>query len=482
MFRGIGSVWNLCVQTVHTYDEKLTGGSNPVAGRARPAFIGLFASVLLLFLAASVGAATSEEIQGKCMTCHKEKTPGLYNQWFSSMHAQHNVTCYDCHGADRGDADAYMHEGGLIATLVTPGDCGQCHEKEADEFIPSYHAKAGQILDSNDAYLAHVVGGHPAAIAGCESCHGAKIRIDPDSENKLAVGHSWPNSGIGRINPDGTFGACNACHVRHEFSRAQVRQPETCGKCHLGPDHPQKEVYEESKHGIAFNTNKDKMNLSANRWVVGEDYYAGPTCATCHLSATKTQEVTHDAGKRISWTLRPPISRLQENWETKRGNMQDVCKACHGDVWVRGHYYQFDGVVNLYNEKFARPATEIMNIIRENGSLEKPAAFSNKLEWTYWELWHHEGRRARHGVAMMGPDYTWWHGIYEVGKHFYFKFVPQVRATGDEEAIAYLEKLLTEDEMHNWMQQQTGELKQSLREGELQKLYEDYFQPEVDGR
>ena len=27
--------------------------------------------------------------------------------------------------------------------------------------------------------------------------------------------------------------------------RAQARQPETCGKCHLGPDHPQKEIYEE---------------------------------------------------------------------------------------------------------------------------------------------------------------------------------------------------------------------------------------------
>jgi hypothetical protein len=33
-----------------------------------------------------------------------------------------------------------------------------------------------------------------------------------------------------------------------EFSKAQARQPEVCSKFHLGPDHPQKEVYEESKH------------------------------------------------------------------------------------------------------------------------------------------------------------------------------------------------------------------------------------------
>ena len=30
----------------------------------------------------------------------------------------------------------------------------------------------------------------------------------------------------------------------------------------------------------------------------------------------------------------------------------------------------------------------------------------NELGWHWWELWHHEGRRARHGAAMMGPDYT----------------------------------------------------------------------------
>ena len=27
---------------------------------------------------------------------------------------------------------------------------------------------------------------------------------------------------------------------------------------------------------------------------------------------------------------------------------------------------------------------------------------------------------------MMGPDYTHWHGMYEVAKHFYQNFLPQV--------------------------------------------------------
>jgi hypothetical protein len=51
--------------------------------------------------------------------------------------------------------------------------------------------------------------------------------------------------------------------------------------------------------------------------------------------------------------------------------------------------------------------------------------FDEAIEWTYYELWHHEGRRARHGASMMGPDYTQWHGFYEVAKHFYTEFIPE---------------------------------------------------------
>jgi hypothetical protein len=27
---------------------------------------------------------------------------------------------------------------------------------------------------------------------------------------------------------------------------------------------------------------------------------------------------------------------------------------------------------------------------------------------------------------MQGPDYTHWHGLYEVAHHFYFKFIPEL--------------------------------------------------------
>ena len=110
--------------------------------------------------------ATVDSRAGKCMVCHKAMSPGLYNQWLTSPHGRHNVTCMDCHGAETGDLDGFMHEGTLIATLVTPKDCGQCHPKETEEVDNSLHATAGLTLESGDAYLAHVGGGHPAAIAG----------------------------------------------------------------------------------------------------------------------------------------------------------------------------------------------------------------------------------------------------------------------------------------------------------------------------
>jgi len=410
----------------------------------------------------------------QCTSCHEKSNPALYLQWENSSHGKNGVGCLDCHEADPKDVDAFKHNGATIATLVTPKDCGKCHAKIEEETSNSYHAHAGEILDSNDAYLAHAAGGEPIAIVGCESCHGGKVKIDPNAPNKLSS-KTWPNSGIGRINPDGSKGACNACHSRHSFSAAQARQPENCGKCHLGPDHPQKEIYEESKHGIAYYSNREKMALDSVSWVVGKDYYEAPTCATCHMSATSNQPITHDVGNRISWTLRPPVSKHKDNWETKRKNMQDVCKNCHQQRFIGGHYYQYDALVELYNEKFAKPATEIINLVKSENLLESPAAFSNSIEWEYWELWHHEGRRARMGAAMMAPDYAWWHGIYDVAHNFYFKLIPEARHYNNEKVNAYIDNLLKNDPMHTWLSSNTGEIKKAIKSGDFQKIYKNMF-------
>ena len=90
------------------------------------------------------------------------------------------MTCLSCHQAEPGDVDAFEHADALIATLVTPKDCGRCHARAAEEVGSSYHATAGQILDSADAYLAHLgLGDEPT-----EPCpvHYVGSTLDPWSE------------------------------------------------------------------------------------------------------------------------------------------------------------------------------------------------------------------------------------------------------------------------------------------------------------
>ena len=492
-----------------------------------------------------------------CVECHQKQSPGIIDHWEGSTHALKGVGCVECHSADKNDADSFLHHGETIATVVTPLDCSKCHPKEFDEFEHSHHAKAGNILASLDNFLAEtvegarepfnphsptpgmgdidMVNGMASVNTGCKQCHGSKVALmakdgseitfedlQPDekgkptnkealarvkrNENNQPILHtaSWPNTGIGRLNLDGSLGSCSACHSRHDFSPRRARQPENCGKCHLGPDHPQKEIYDESKHGVAFRDLREHMNLDADKWVLGEDYTQAPTCATCHMSAhSKGGSVTHDPGERISWTNRPPVSLLMDTdkehkvikekdetkrqdlihdgWQNKRDRMKQVCLHCHTNNYVNGFYQQYDDFVINYNEKFAKPGTKIMNALKEK-KLISATQFDEEIEWTWFYLWHHEGRRARHGASMMAPDYAHWHGMYEVAERFYQELIPQAReiaehaaSEGKEEAaesvLDLIQEILDRPE-HQWFEKE----KSHKAEGDASAS-----QPVVDG-
>lgn len=402
--------------------------------------------------AQAIGLQELSRVSKECIECHKKSDPAVYQQWGLSKHYRGNVGCYECHRAEPDDPDAFRHYDHTIAVIVSPKDCARCHATEVAQFAGSHHSKAARILGSLDNILAEVVEGNSgfrtdsfpngvsaAAVSGCWQCHGTEVKVGPDGKLDPAT---WPNTGIGRINPDGSEGSCSACHSRHTFSAEQARNPDNCGKCHMGPDHPQKEIYEESKHGIAFLAHKDRMNMDSNKWIVGEDYSAAPTCATCHMSATPNQPVTHDVGMRISWNNRPAVSIRPETsdakmglpgakipWQTRRANMIDVCSNCHNQGWIDNFYTQYDELVNLYNTKFAIPGGELYELAKP---LLKPVKFANKIDFIWFEIWHHEGRRARHGASMMGPDYTHWHGTYEVAKHFYTEYIPELEELVDD--------------------------------------------------
>ena len=57
---------------------------------------------------------------------------------------------------------------------------------------------------------------------------------------------------------DGSVGKCDSCHTRHTFSAAEAEEPEACGTCHMGPDHEQIDMWQKSKHGVVYTTEKSR--------------------------------------------------------------------------------------------------------------------------------------------------------------------------------------------------------------------------------
>jgi len=379
-----------------------------------------------------------------CLECHKVASPGLFADWSRSLHARSNVTCLDCHKADPTDGDIASNHDAVynrtdlpfgdrtyhvpISGVVTPKDCSRCHPDEAEEFGRSKHAHTLEIIWKMDPWLQHGQNSETERQTGCYTCHGTVLQ----TENGKLTAASWPNVGVGRANLDGSLGSCSSCHTRHRFSVAEARKPEACGQCHLGPDHPQIEIYKESKHGAIADAEGHGWNweAAAGTWTPGV-YYRAPTCAACHMSGAGKVHTSHDVTERLSWELQTKASiRPQDfaafpaktDWRVERDRMKQVCLQCHGNLWVDSHYARLDDAIGEYNDVYYRPVEKRMNELYDKGLLQRKPFFDEPLEVEFYELWHHEGRRARMGVAMMAPDYAWWHGFYEC-KNRYMHFM-----------------------------------------------------------
>jgi len=424
-----------------------------------------------------------------CLSCHDTTTPAIVAQWAESKHSKVGVKCYVCHQAHDDDPAGFDHNGFRITALVTPKYCESCHPSQTQEFRDSMHDEAGLFALSSYAIVGeetvkdNVVMGQTqnyqthfsreSAEAGCLDCHGTVIKVGKDG--KLI---NWPNNGIGRLNPDGSVGSCTACHTRHVFSIEQARKPETCGNCHLGPDHPQREIYEESKHGNIYAANGDKWNWNVPPGQWGPEDIEAPTCATCHISgfggAVKS---THNVSARLKWELEPvfswttdqkylagkekfPIDRTiaarygpnpfadakkyapevykayvgEGKWwkkgetrldalggdalrssDDKRGDMVAVCTQCHVESWAVGDLRKADTMMDVYNAVVLAIKHKYYDPIKEQ-KLDEDIKFNgySEVDNLWHETWHHEGRIWRMGGFMQGQDWQHWEGAYEV--------------------------------------------------------------------
>ena len=222
-------------------------------------------------------AKVPEMDPGFCMNCHQEVTPGLFQSWVESKHAKNGVHCMTCHI----DHQAATEQ----KSMVFPDKCGECHKKQLEDFQESRHSIGFERMRIQGEYL-----GIPQEIraAFCERCHSIEKK-------------------------------CNSCHTSHRFSLKEARDPAACGTCHLGPDHPHKEMYETSLHGTIY-----KLTQNPNR---------APRCVTCHMP-----EGSHNSSFGIARGpagTRSPVVDLKEvpiskeEQERRRQEMLGVCTGCH---------------------------------------------------------------------------------------------------------------------------------------------------------
>lgn len=439
-----------------------------------------------------------------CIGCHSMFTPGIVQDWLTSRHSKtapqqalgkpdlrrrvsagkileqfsrYAVGCFECHSLNPAKhRDNFEHMGFKINVVVSPNDCRTCHPLEVEQYEGSKKAHAIKNLLSNPVYHTlvkstdglttvengKIVAHDPSDVTlreTCLGCHGTRIEVKGMKKvmtkmGEIPVPHltNWPNQGVGRENPDGSLGACSACHPRHGFSIEVARKPYTCAQCHLEPDVPAWNVYKESKHGNIYASKEKEWKFSSVPWIVGTDFQA-PTCASCHnsLLVSPTGDViaerTHDFGARLwvrlfglvyahpqprsgnttiiknkdklplptAFTGEPAREYLIDRsvQEKRLSTMKTVCKSCHSTDWVDNHFEKLDTTTKETNQ-MTFSATMLMVGAWENGIEDKTNPFDESIEKLWVKQWLFYANSIRYASAMTGaPDYAafkngWW--------------------------------------------------------------------------
>ncbi|PID30210.1 MAG: beta-ketoacyl-ACP synthase [Candidatus Cloacimonadota bacterium] len=381
----------------------------------------------------------------KCVECHAEKQPGIVADWKESRHAHVGVSCLDCHSVDKGSKMASQSCPGVKGTdtfmsvMVSPNTCSRCHANEVNQFNESGHYRAalqyqdpeGRNFKSMSMLISYHEGQNMEEFkttsdqAGCMQCHGSIIKMDKDNK---PTKETWPSAGMGTVYPDGGVGNCTVCHTRHGFNIAEARKPVACASCHLGPDHPDIEIFNNSKHGHIYNSEGTTWNFDSapGAWEPGD--YRGPTCATCHQSGIGDLETTHNVSERLKWNLWAKVSKVRNspdplgmwtgNGPEGRKKMEKVCSNCHTSRHTKNFFAQADENIELYNKGYWAPAKKMKEELAAKNLLKKNP-WDDKFQKILYHLWHHEGRRMRQGAAMAAPDYAHWHGVFELQQDLY---------------------------------------------------------------
>jgi hypothetical protein len=121
---------------------------------------------------------------------------------------------------------------------------------------------------------------------------------------------------------------------------------------------------------------------------------------------------THDPSERLSYYLADAISKQRPNYVQAQEAMKQVCSQCHASTLVNRVYSEAEKVLADTNTK-VQAAKDIVDGLKKDNLLTGPA-FSNPIDFIYFDLWHYDGRTAKHGAFMGGADFVQWHGNYPI--------------------------------------------------------------------
>lgn len=249
----------------------------------------LLPTVILLLLTVFPVAADD------CVDCHSRETPAAVAQWRASAHVD-KVGCADCHGEDH---DRTLRGEALVDAAV----CGRCHEQAYGEHVSSKH---GMGLHSGWGCTRNL---KDRDLRECRFCHeegSTRPKTTVQCARFLTQSAEVRSLGCNRCHQ--VESSCASCHTNHITDLAAVRRPEVCATCHMGPDHPQREMWQTSRHGILYAT-------------LGES--AGPTCQTCHMA-----QGSHDVSSGITMSPAMEVYPSDER-ERQRAGMLALCTMCH---------------------------------------------------------------------------------------------------------------------------------------------------------
>ena len=258
-------------------------------------------SMILVLIHAIAFVATAQATE-ECLDCHRLKTPSAVRQWEGSAHARANVGCTECHGSNHDRIDKG-------AARVDIKVCGRCHPAAMREHSASRH---GMGLHSGWGCTRSLKNRDSGE---CRFCHeeGSKTPVSQvHCARFLKQSSEMGELGCNRCHQ--VESSCAACHTNHATDLRIVRDPSVCATCHMGPDHPQWEMWQTSRHGTLFLTTGG---------------VSGASCQTCHMG-NKSHDVSHGITTTSGNAPYPPEKAAPE-----REKMLRVCTGCHAPAFAR---------------------------------------------------------------------------------------------------------------------------------------------------